>query len=146
MGALLLRAQRIIRELEEVRQEERQARRILRQAAARSGALRAAPLPEAHRRQLLTMLSVADGAMDVTIACVDHASHPPPWGALCLAEKMNVLRDVVSMHTAAEITAWFDDTIVENHRMLRQLRTVRQDPCPTTGMQGTCTSFSQIHQ
>ncbi len=124
MQALLWREQQIIRELHDLRREEQKARRAYRQDMLRSRAVTAGRLTEWHRQQLLRLLSIADCAVDVAIACVDHASHPPPWAGLSLMEKRTVMNDVVLMHTAAEVTAWTDATNVGNQRALLPLWTL----------------------
>ena len=121
MEGLQEQRRQVLRQLAEARRDAQRARRAYRDAVRRTRAITPADLTLGHRKQLLRMLHIARGDYDAAVACVDHASHPPPWRRCSPAEKRQLLQDVETHHTAAEVAAWADPWNAGNRHALLYL-------------------------
>ena len=121
MNPLEVQREQVAQQLQELRRQEQRAKRNQRKAVNRGRPLTSARLSQAHCRQLLRMLYIAELDIDATVTCISHAAHPPPWSGWDHAQRRELLEGVMAQRTVVEVAAWADPANAANRRALLYL-------------------------
>ena len=108
-------------QLRTARAKEKQAKRRWRGRQQRQSGPTAASLKSSARKQMMRVFWLADSNLDVTVVCLDHLRHPPPWRECTVLEKTLLLNDVVMHADLDEVESWVDPTVHHKRDGLAQV-------------------------